>query len=384
MNQAPRVAAVSEETREPSPSDTPRSGTENAARAAFERVPPLVLLAVAGAIAELVLARAAWHTLTELWPASEILELRRWARFPRNLAAVSGLVALVAALFAFLRAPSYAPIGRRLAVAAFSGVFVPSVAATAVLAPTHVRRKLVVFSLAAANVLVTLLAMSAVRYRAERALRLSVGLASATTFLTLTTVGLTQLIQAEGGFWRALGAALLAAPGGGEALVMSVRHLGELCWVGVLVTGAVTAAWDSSVPGVRARLTAVIALTLACTGALVALRHGMGQHRFGLLLFGAFRFGFLVDAAPAVYAFPLGLGLAGGLAGLIRREPTMRQLGAGLLLWLAAGFAPHTPIQLLYLVLGAALLARAAQARDRVSDWPQRQPWARWTGSRAP
>ncbi len=352
-----------------------------AARAAVARVPPLALLAVLAAILELVLARAAWHALTDVWSATDVIELRRWARFPRNLAAVSGLVAITVALFGFLRLPGFAPIGRRLAVAAFSGVFVPSIAVTAVLSPEHVRRKLVVFSLAAANVLVTLVGLTAVRYRAERALRAAVALASASSFFTLLTVGLTQLVQAESGFWRALGAALVEGSGGGEPLLMGVRHLGELCWVGALVAAAVVVATEAALARHKARLWALGLLAVVSIAAWASLRLGLGPHRFGLLLFGAFRFGMFVDGAPALYAVPLGLGFASGVAGLLHPDPALRQLGLGALAWLAAGFAPHTPIQLSYLVLGATLLARAAQARDHASGWTQRQPWARWTGS---
>lgn len=366
---------------QPPPSELVERAAE-VARAAIARVPPLAVLAVVAALVELFLARAAWHALTEVWPAADVLELRRWARFPRNLAAVAGLVALTASLFGFLRLPGYAPIGRRLSVAAFAGVFVPSVAVTAVLAPEHVRRKLVVFSLAAANVLVTLVALTAVRYRAELALRLAAALASASAFFSLLAVGLTQLAQAESGFWHAVGIALVESSGGGEPLVMAVRHVGELCWMGVLLACTVAVVRDGLVTKARARVAAILVLALVTTAALVTLRSGMGPYRFGLLLFGTFQLSLFVGAAPAFYAFPLGLGLASGLAGLLRPEPSLRQLGAGLLLWLVAGVAPHTPIQLLYMVLGALLLSRAAQARDGVSGWTLRQPWARWTGPR--
>ena len=65
--------------------------------------------------------------------------------------------------------------------------------------------------------------------------------------------------------------------------------------------------------------------------------------------------------------------------GLFRRGPR-RQLACGALLWLAGGFAPHTPIQLLYLVLGGLLMTRAAQALDPSSEWRDKNPWRRFGG----
>lgn len=356
----------------------PRRDRGADALAALSRVPPLALIAVGAALFELVLARAVWHGLNEVLPTTELIELRRLARFPRNLSAVAGLSALAVALFAFLRLPGFASIGRRLAVAAFAGIFVPSIVVAALLPAAMLQPRLVVFGLAAANVLVTLLALTAARYRPEPALRIAVALASAAAFTTLAVVGLGQLAQAEGGFLEAVGAVLVQNPTGAQRLLLAVRHLGELCWIGVLVSGCVAAVWDRGAPAARARIAIAVGVSVATVAALLVLQDVTG-HRFRYLLFGSFRLGLFVDDAPAVYALPLALGVAGGAVALGRRDPTMQQLGAGLLAWLAAGFAPHTPIQLLYLVLGSALLARAAQARDPEGSWRTNQPWARWT-----
>lgn len=348
---------------------------------AISSVPPLALLAVAAALVELVLARAVWHGMTDALDPTVLFEIRRLARFPRNLAAVAGMVAALVALIAFLRLPGYASIGRRLAVAAFSGIFLPSVAVAALLPAPMLRRKLVIFGLAAANVLVALIALTATRYRPERLLRVALGLASATSLLTLTAVGLGQLAQAQRGFWGSLGALMMSSPSTTERVLLAIRHTGEVCWMAVLITGALVAIWDRGASKVRARVAAGVAITVALCAALVVLEAAIG-HRFRFLLFGSFRLGLLVDDAPLVYVVPLALGLAGGLVAIVRADPGMRQLGAGMLAWLAAGFAPHTPIQLLYLVLGALLLARAGQARDPEGAWRRHQPWARLTGRR--
>ncbi len=343
------------------------------------RMPALALLAVGAALFELALGRAIWHGLNEVLPAPALIELHQLARFPRNLSAVAGVVALVVALFAFLRLPGFASIGRRLAVAAFAGVFVPSIVVAALLPIAMVQPKLVVFGLAAGNVLVTLLGLTAARYRAERPLRIAVALASVASFVTLLVVGLGQLAQAQGGFWGALGAVLADESGSSQRMLLAIRHLGELAWIGVLVAGCVAAAWDRGAPGLRARVGWTVGLTVVAVAALLLLQDVAG-HRFRYMLFGSFRLGLLVDDVPAAYAVPLAIGLAGACVGIARRDPAQQQLGAGMLAWLCAGFAPHTPIQLLYLVLGAALLSRAAQARDTTSGWPSYQPWARLTG----
>jgi hypothetical protein len=270
-------------------------------------------------------------------------------------------------------------------------VLVPSVAATAVLAPTDVRRRLVVLAFAAAHVIVTLLAMTAARYRGGRAMQGVVVTGGMSSLFSLLFFGLEQVTRAESGVWYALAVLLQGLPGGAEPLLLAIRHTGEAAWVGVLLAGAL-AALRVTVPNVavpnvavpdgrgawRRPLAALLALALSLSGALLALRLAMGAARFGLMLFGTLRVGLFVDAAPSFYALPISFGLAGGVVALGRRGAGMKQLGAGLLLWLCAGFAPPTPVQLLYFALGGVLLSRAAQARDDRSAWPERQPWARW------
>lgn len=353
-----------------------RERAADAALRAVRRVPPLAVIAVVAGLVELTLARAIWNGFTDTVDASLLFELRRQARFPRNLAAVGGLLAVTVSLVAFLRLPGFASVGRRLAVAAFSGIFVPSVAVAALLPAAMLRPRLVVFGLAAANVLVALVTLTAVRYRPERLLRIALGLASVTAFSTLVVIAVGQLASAQGGLWGSLGALLSQNPTTTQHVRLVIRHAGELCWLGVLVTCAVVAIWDRGAGAVRTRLGVAVTMIVASCAGLVALEALTG-HRFRFLLFGSFRLGLFVDDHPLVYGPALALGLVGGLLALIRRDGGMRQLGAGTLAWLAAGFAPHTPIQLLYLVLGGLLLARAAQARDPQGGWRQHQPWSR-------
>lgn len=349
----------------------------------LSEAPPLMLLVVVAALFELTLARVLWHGFSDVIDVETLRRLRDLARFPRNLAAVGGTAGLVFALLSFLRHPGFAPIGRRLAIAAFSGIFVPSVVVAALLPAASLRPRLVIFGLAAANVLVTLLAMTAVRYRPPRAVRVAMGLVAATAFLSLTVVGLGQLVATEGGPWEWLGSVLAAHPSTTQQVRLALRHLGEVAWMGVLFAGAWTVVERRRDRGRGPLIAAVVTLVLLVVG-WAALQQVVG-HRFRLLLFGAFRFGLCLDDRsafylPGFYALPLGAALGGGLFGLADRNPAVRQLGAGLILWLAAGYAPHTPIQLLYLVLACICLTRAAQALDPEGEWRERQPWARFTG----
>lgn len=357
-----------------------RSSDETEAAESALRVlrvaPPLALMAVVAALFELALARLGYQGLADVIDEVTVRELKDWARFPRNLAAISGLTSLAVGLLAFLRLPGYAPVGRRLAVAAFSGIFVPSVVVATLLPAATLRPKLVIFGLAAANVLVTLLAMTAVRHRPWRGLRPAVACVGIAAFVSLAVVGLGQLAQSPGGLWGPLATLFIDHAGATQTFLLGLRHVGELAWLGVLGLGG----WALATGGGSARRHRRIAIWLG-VGAIVAVAlflayQGVG-HRFRLALIWAFRLGLVIDEAPAAYAIPLGLGLGATLTGLARPEPAARQLAMGLALWLAAGYAPHTPIQLLYLVLSALLITRSAQALDPDGEWRERQPWAR-------
>lgn len=343
-------------------------------------------MAVVAALFELAMARLGWHGLTDLVSADDLRAMRRLARYPRTLAAIAGLVALVVGLLGFLRYPGFAPIGRRLAVAAFAGIFVPSIVVATALPAAALRRKLVIFGLAAANVLVTLLGMSAVRYRSGAGMRLATLNATLACFLSLAVIGLDQLGQTEGGLFAPLRSFFVTRPTSAQAMLLALRHLGELAWMITLFGACWTVATYAGPRGSAAPATSratqgiAAALAVAFTGAVVALWQLVG-HRFRIAIFGTFRFGLVIDDVPGLYAIPIGVGLAGGLVGLGRRAPALRQLGAAILAWLAAGYAPHTPIQLLYMVLGAMLLTRSAQALDPDGPWRTRQPWARLTRS---
>lgn len=356
-----------------------KSLTERAADEALRILrepPPLALVAVIAALIELVLARACWQALPDLIDADALRGLRDVARFPRNLAAVSGIVALVFAILSFLRLPGFAPIGRRLAVAAFSGIFVPGVVVATMFPYASLRRRLVIFGLAAANVLVTLLAMTALRNRPHGGVRIASGLVAATAFLSLILVGLGQIAYSEvGAPFEWLSAILSANPTTTQRALLGLRNVGEVCWMGMLAATAFTILHRRD-EGRNTRYGVAAVAFVIAVAAVIATGELVG-HRFRLVLFGSFRVGLFLDVMPSAYALPIGLAIASGVVGLAQRDGATRQLAGAVLLWLAAGYAPHTPIQLLYLVLSAVMLTRAAQALDPDGEWRERNPWLR-------
>jgi len=255
---------------------------------------------------------------------------------------------------------------------------VPAVFVATALPYASLRAKLVVFGLAAANVLVTLLAMTAVRYRPHPALRIAVGCLAGTAFISLCVVGLGQLMVAQGGAFGWVATLLSRHPTTSQRALLGLRHVGEVCWMGVLACGAFTVLYR----GRRGRDARFLGAALLLVGVVVLglLGRELIGHRFRLMIFGAFRLGLFLDDLPTLYGVPLGVGVAGGVVGLGSRDPATRQLGAGLLLWLIAGYAPHTPIQLLYLLLSAVLITRSAQALDPAGAWRAHHPWLRLLG----
>ncbi|MBX3274314.1 MAG: hypothetical protein KF729_28870 [Sandaracinaceae bacterium] len=355
------------------PPESPYERAADLALAAVRAAPPLALVAVVAAAFELALARVGWNALPDVLDLETLRALRDLSRFPRNLAAVAGILGVVVALTALLRHPGFASIPRRLSIAAFSGIFVPSLLVATVLPYASLRARLVIFALAAANVLVTLVALTGLRYRAPLGVRIAAAAMALAAFGSLLVVGIGLVSAAEGGVLGLLASLLAREPSTTQAVLLGLRHAAELAWFVVPLAGGFAILHGE--PAGRSRRFVLAALVLvAVVVACVALR-GLIGHRFRLMVFAAFRFGLLLDDVPLLYAVPFGAGLGGVVVGLASRRAELRQLAAGLALWLFAGYAPHTPIQLLYLVLAALLVARAAQALDPRGPWRDRHPW---------
>jgi hypothetical protein len=378
------AAAHDEAAAAPEPSE---AELDNARVAAYARTwlelgPPLAVLTTLAALAELLIGRVLWYgiSLSVDGAPPGIFVLRRVAAFPRNVAGVAGLVALVASLVAFLRLPGFAPLGRRLSVAAFGGLLVPGLMAATFLPLSDLRPRLVVFSLAASTVVVALLCLTGVRYRGHPSLRLALGFGVLTAMLSLLEAGLSQLAAAgpaAGGPLAPLALLLGARPALAHQLVLWSGQIAEMSWLVALVAASITSIAPRRLeePSLT-RIGAGVAVgLLLLVGGLVYADALAGQFR--VMLYGSFRLSALSGRAPALYVVPLALALGAGLAGVVGSSAERRQAALGTLLWLAAGYSPHRPIDLLYFTLAAALWARAAQLQAPDVQWAHQRPWQR-------
>ena len=104
--------------------------------------------------------------------------------------------------------------------------------------------------------------------------------------------------------------------------------------------------------------------------------HALHAHRFATLVYGALRLTLAPEPLAWLNGLTVGIGLAAALVGLGSSSPARVQLGAAAALWLAAGYAPRAPGQLLDFALAGILLARAAQAATVEGRERARVRWA--------
>ena len=197
----------------------------------------------------------------------------------------------------------------------------------------------------------------------------------------MTIIAAAQLAEVRAGLWSPL-AEWLRESGDPTERLLLLRHVGEVLWIVAIAVAGTVAVFASPGEGDgwarrrRERLTTAVLLSLGGLVAFAVVRGWIG-HRFRLALFSAFRVDLLLDDASILYAFPITWGFVGGLMALARPDGASRQLGLGLWLWMAAAFAPYTPVQALELVVAVFLVTRAAQAHDPEGRWRRRNPW-RW------
>lgn len=324
------------------------------------RAPLLAYLAAAAAIVDLVVNRWWIRSLDQESSRDLQFDLQLWGSLPRNLAAIAGVVALAAALITFVRLPGYAPIRRRLSLAAFAGIFLPTVTLATMLPREYTSVQLVVFGIGAGNVLAILAALTSLRRPGPVGLRVALAIASVSS-LTAMLALLFGLME---------GYSEIVALG-----VLLLRRACEALWLAIPFVVAVSILPRIEEMRARERLAlgggAVAAMfaAAALTSAAIALRED-----FAIVLYGAFRVEWALDVWPLVYLVPIGVYAGVAATALLARSPATRQVGAALLLLLCAGQAPRAPGRLLAMVLGVTILARAAIAmRDRVGA-PLKRP----------
>lgn len=311
----------------------------------FQAAPALTGLCLLSAGADLAVNRI----IIRIWGDAVTHQQLLWADqtgvFLRNLAAVSGFVALGFALFGFIFGKRTVPLSGRIGIAVFSAAFMPLIAMVIVLPSQWTRMELVLIIAGLAHALMILIGLVGARWQATRWLTVGLVLTVVAAFLGISSL-LVHLIGHIAGWGHA------------ERWGSAVRYAGEVCYLaGVVVAGFVAFPRFRTA---RQRFTAVVSAFVAASigTAIVAWRLELGSD-FATVFYGALRLDLFIDV-PIVYAVMLGLAAALGIAALLDPDRPQQQAGAGILLLLAAGYAPRSPVLLVVTTLGVALLARAA------------------------
>jgi hypothetical protein len=321
-------------------SQPPRTFAEQAGRA-----PPLAWLTALAALIAMVVNQVLLPALGDERGYTTTRGLNQLGAFATNLSAIAGLVALGFALLSFVRASADVVLRQRLLFAAFSGIFVPSVALATLFDRTRTTAEGVWFAMGAAQVLIGLAGGAAARVapdRYRRVLALSCAL-MASAGLLAHVLQLASRVELR--VWMLTVQRI--AQGVGEA-----GYLILLCGLAPLLMPVGEGARARS-----ARFVGFALLPLALVG-LYAAERALSKD-YTLLLYHAQRVSLLVDTLPRLYSIPIGLAFATAMAALLGGDRGRRQAAAGALLLLASGYAPFAPGRLLTSVLGVLLVCRS-------------------------
>lgn len=327
----------------------PVAPTKSASPIPLTAVPPLTWMAAVACAADLIINRILLRTWAAGLSREAFLQLDRWGAFSRNLAVVSGLVALSFCLAAYGSRKSKLPLSARIGIMGFGWAFIPIVVMMTFLPLAWTRVELVLVIAGLAHALILLLILAGIHWRSSKAISSALAL-----LLVAYVSGIVSLIVSLVG-----GRALWEHT---ERLAFAFRWSGELAFLAVpiAVGFAVRIPWREA----RGKSTLVFSLIAAAGVAvgMVVWRNSVGGDLTNLF-YGAFRLDFLAEQnAIGWYAVPLGIGWAVTVAATMSKDPTLRQMGAALVLLLCTGYAPRTPSALVISVLAVALVSRAAVA----------------------
>lgn len=312
--------------------------------------PVLTGMAVVAGIAALIANRFIIRAVGDQVPRGAVAAFTRWGALPRNIAAIAALVALSLALLELLRSRNYVPLMSRIGMAGFAGILLPTLTLATILPQDRITPFIVLFATGAAHVLTVLLGVAALRWRAPGSIRAAVGAITTSAFLAFASIVIALVGQRMSQSWS-------------YSVSGALRHAGEMAWLFSLVAAAPTLLPRPGEPRFAVSAT-VAALVAAFVGAAFVAGGGLLGASFADVLYGAFRVDlFLPDGtealgSPLVYALPLGIGAGVAAGGLVSGEPANRQTSMAVCMLLLAGFAPRSPITLLYLTLGIALFCR--------------------------
>ncbi len=310
--------------------------------------PPLAWMAGLAALADLLINRVLIKLGHSMWSNEALVALDRWGSFARNLSVVAALVATGFCLSALFSRRSGLPISARAGMAAFGWVLIPIVTLMTFLPLAWTRPQLVhvVAGLAHATILLLILAGLHWKSTPGTVAALVLALVASLSSVASMIVG----IVGERAFWQHT-----------DRLSNAFRWSGELAYLTVPLALAFALSIPWRTPrGKAALIASTLAAALVSIG--IAFWYRAAGNDLPTLVYGAVRLDLFPDAYAVLYAIPLGIASAVTVAAAISNDPTRRQMGAALLLWLSAGYAPRTPSALIVTVLGVALLARSGIA----------------------
>lgn len=308
--------------------------------------PPLSWLAAFAALAAMTLNQLLVPAMSESTRRVFLHQLDRWGAFATNLAAISGLIALAFGLLAFVRYSQVVTLRQRLLIGGFGVfVFLPTISVAVLFERQRTTAQIVLFALAASQVLSAIVSTSAARAAGNVYTRVIALLATGMATFALTAQVLQLVSQVHLKAWQIQAQQV-------------VQSLGELCYL--LLLAGITPLLLPQQRDVRsrvARLAGFFLLPIALGSMYLAER--VLQNDYALLLYHAQRVTLFIDSWPRLYAIPIGLALAGSISALLASDQGAKQAAAGVLLLIGSGYAPHAPGRLLTSTLALVLIARA-------------------------
>ena len=339
--------------------DAPGPEEPRGDRQAMARMPPLSLLAAFSAFAHVILHKL----LLPLMAAKKLslpYVLLLASPFTLNLAGVAGIAALAHASLDLVRS-RLTHAGRRVLIAGLAGLLVSTIGLAVVMPTGYLMPSHVLVATGALHTLVVQASMITLRAIRSLAGRTTVALIAAASLFPLAAL---LVRNAEGGFFSLLVRA--------ESTLPALYGLGELAYLIMPVAAAfVVVPWEDTAEGRLARRAGAAAV---CAMALLFTAAAVGPHElYGHLLYATLRLEWALERASLGYAVPVSLAAGAAMAATVSRDERHRQGGAGLWLWLSAGFNPLTPARLLMTALGAMLVCRAVIAVSDPSDEQKRR-----------
>jgi len=311
----------------------------------LSRTPPLASLAAAAALCSLLINRLLVPALGKDGDYGLLLNLIHSGQFAANLTAITGLFALLTAIFKLMRSPEHMSLRRRLAIASFAGIFVPTIALATFFPRDKISVHIVFLGAGAANILIVIITMNAARItRSVIARAVAISFATAALFTLASQVYQLLTTQELNPIHIKIASAL--------------RGVGEIGYVIVLIaTAFFVFPRATDLRGQFARIAMVVTFGASVFGFHIA-QSALGTD-FALLLYHAQRVSGLIDTLPFAYSFPISIGFAASIGALMAKDRSRFQAAIGVVLLLSAGFAPYSPERLLTQTLAAVLIARS-------------------------